>query len=183
MAITFKPFRDYSEHDVVNLFSLNASSGDKGTLVKIVGNGFINNQSHGIASNMNGGIPNVYTPRYEVKAKVGACPSGVKPFGIQLYDVREKNQFDYPLIFDPVRKAEMQCVVSGEAVPVVRKGIFLMGPFASGVNPGPGSGAAPSDAGDGDWKVTDSLTAAGCFAEFLGTKDADGYALASVNCY
>ena len=46
MAHTLRPFRDYSEHDVVNLFAYSGNQGTDGviatagTVVKVIGNGF-----------------------------------------------------------------------------------------------------------------------------------------------
>lgn len=182
-----KPFRDYSEHDVVNLFALNVETGAKGSVVKIVGNGFVNNNSYGIAKDINGGVLGAndsYSPRYEVKAKVGFAGAAEtsKPLGITLYDVKEVNQWNYPLIYDKARRDEAQAVVSGMAVPIVRKGIFLVKPDA-GVA-GIGSGLAP--AANGGTTVVDlskAVQCSGAFGEFLGVADADGYALASLNFY
>lgn len=179
-----KPFRDYSEHDVNNLFALNSATGAKGSPVVIDGSGFINNKSFGTAYNLTD-QPNVYVPRYEVKSKVRLAASGEKPFGIMLYDVKEVNQFGYPLMFDSTRKAEAQAVVSGEAVSVVRKGMFVVGPFASGEVPAPGKVAVVK--GTGDWGVADPTASGynsnGTFGEFIGAKDADGYAPVYINCY
>lgn len=180
-----KPLRDYSEHDVVNFFSLNELTGAKGSIVKIVGNGFISDSNKGIASDLASIASNdAYSPRYEVTAKVGfAGASEVqKPFGMMLYDVKEVNQFGYPLLYDKQRKLEAQAVVSGDAVPIVRKGIFLVKPDSG--TPAAGSGIAP--AAGGAAKVVDLKVAAqssGAFGEFLGTADTDGYALVSLNFY
>lgn len=175
-----KPFRDYSEHDVVNLFALTTASGDAGQAVKVAV-GWKNNDIHSF-SNMNSQIPNVYMPRHSVNARVALTVSGdAKPFGMLLYGIREKGYLDYPLIFDTVRKEEMQVVVSGEAVPIVRKGLFLVSGFAG--TPNIGSGVSPSDSNAGEWKVTNGTAAANNFGEFLGPVDAQGFALVQVNFY
>ncbi len=185
--MNLKPFRDYDEHEVRNLFAIDSGSGLAGQLVKVAGNGFTNTQSHGIWGNINPSVPNSYFPRMEVKAKVtlSMASDTSKPFGFMLYDTREQG-FERPLIYDEQRRIEAQAVVSGEAVPVVRKGMFLVGPWPSGVNPGPGSGVVAGNSGE--WNAValtgiSSTDAARVFGEFLGTKDPDGYALVDINCF
>lgn len=187
-----KPMRDYSEHDVNNFFTLADPTGAKGTLVTILGSGFVNNASQGIAYNLFPNVPNVYSPRFEVKAKVRQSVSGEKPFGMTLYDTLEVNQFNYPLLYDPVRKAEAQAVVSGEAVPIVRKGLFLVQVVSgSGIaTPQPGTAAVVYGTGQfgvGGLYVQVSSGVSGhnpaAFGEYIGAADADGYAPVYINCY
>ncbi|NJO59158.1 MAG: hypothetical protein HC836_12725 [Richelia sp. RM2_1_2] len=191
-----KPFRDYSEHDVVNLFSLDTATGDMGLLVKIKGDGWKNNDNHGIAWN-EFEIKNVYSPRWEVKSKVTVTTSGDRAFGMTLYKVLEENQFGYPLRYDPVRLQEAQAVVSGQAVPILRKGTVLYNfgtvTGVGAVNPGPGSGLIPSTTVNGGLAVVHGLnqTLSGgsvvritnLVGECLGKKDADGYALINLDFY
>lgn len=177
-----KPLRDYNENDVVNLFSLLENSGDIGQLVK-VSVGWVNGSTATptIVSNLSS-EPNTYSPRWAVGAKVGLCgatDTGSKPFGILLNNVRETNVWNYPMMYDPTRKAENLAVVSGEVVRVLRKGIVLV----SGANLATadvGSGAIA--AANGEWTLADK-SHVGSVGEFLGGVDADGYALFSLNCY
>ena len=185
----FKPFRDYSEHDVLNLFKLTNETGSQATPVVIAGSGWktdvlIPRVSSNLANGYGNG--NIYSPRWEIIPAVRPAVSGEKPLGITLYDVKEKNQWNYPLIYDKQRCAEAQAVVSGWAVPVVRKGLFHLGPFQSNETPAPGSYLAVRATGE----IGVSATKTGVsgvdlpiFGEFLGYKDSDGYALCSVNCY
>lgn len=176
-----KPFRDYSEHDVINLFALDTATGEIGTLVKVAGSGFINGSSHGVAYNINSNLKNVYTPRWEVKAKVTRTASGEKPLGFLLYDVKETNFQGISFAYDPVRKAEAQVAISGEAVPVARKGTFLVGDLPTGsgyLTPIPGRVAVSDD--NGAWKVAAAGTS-NAFGVFLGIPDADGYTLVAVD--
>jgi hypothetical protein len=183
-----KPFRDYSEHDVVNLFAVQGySSLPLGTLVTITGSGWVNNANWGIAYNINPttNAGNVYTPRWEVKSKVipldsGSNPSGA-PLGFTLYDVLEYNFQGVSFLYDPTRKEEAQAVVSGEAVPIARKGLFLVGGFPTGAGyttPAPGLVTVPSTTGS--WAVAPAGTK-GAFGLFLGGPDADGYSLVAVD--
>lgn len=187
--MNLKPFRDYSEHDVLNLFKLVDQTGSKATPVVISNSGWNNNNSApkvavDLASSL--GNPNIYSPRWDIYPAVRKAVSGEKPLGITLYDVREVNQFNYPLIYDKQRREEAQAVVSGQAVPIVAKGLFLVGPFQTGEVPAPGKYLAVRGTGE----IGVSATATGVsgvalpvFGEFLGYKDTDGYALARINCY
>ncbi len=185
--MNFKPFRDYSEHDVVNLFKLNDATGSKATPVVISNSGWNNNNSTprvalDLAASL--GNPNLYSPRWEIYPAVRKAVSGEKPLGLTLYDTKEVNYLNYPLIYDKVRREEAQAVVSGQAVPVVRKGLFLLGPFPSGETPAPGKFVAVK--GTGDLGVVANNTGSNAtivFGEFLGTKDTEGYALTAINCY
>lgn len=172
-----KPFRDYSEHDVINLFSLDTANGEAGLLVKVAGSGFINNRVHGIAHNMNPHTPNVFTPRWEVKPKVTRTTTGEAPLGFTLYPVRE-DLFGFPNAYHRQLQNEAQAVVSGDAVPVIRKGLFLVGELPSGQVPAVGKVAVPGPTGS--WAVANAGTAK-AFGVFLGSPDADGYTLVAID--
>ena len=174
-----KPFRDYSEHDVVNgIFSLDTQTGALGTLVKIAGSGFINGNNE-LFTNINSTIPNVYTPRKSTVAKVTRTTSGDRPFGFLLYDVKEVNFQGVSFAYDPARKAEAQCVISGEAVPVVRKGLFLVA-VPTGQLPAPGKVLVADNTTAGEWACASAGTAKS-FGVCLGSPDADGYTLVAVD--
>lgn len=183
MNVALKPFRQYEEVDVINLFALDAASGDKGSLVTVKGSGFVNNQSDFDTTSLTT-HGNVVSWRMSVPYKIQLAASGATAttiLGMMLYDVREVNFLGVPLIWDRVRKEEAQCVVSGEAVPVVTKGLFLVsGNWGTGAGqagvPGVGSGAVASNSGDGSWKVVAAGTS-GSIGRFLGAADADGFAL------
>ena len=183
MNVALKPFRQYEENDVINLFALDANSGDKGSLVIVKGSGWVNNQSDFEVTSLTS-QGNVVSWRMSVPYKLQLAPSGATAttiLGMMLYDIREVNYLGLPLIYDKQRKEEAQCVVSGEAVPVVTKGLFLVsGNWGTGAGqagvPGVGSGAVASDAGAGAWKVVAAGTS-GSIGRFLGAADADGFAL------
>jgi len=82
---------------------------------------------------------NTVSLRYGVKAQVAKhSATGTRPFGMLLYDVRETDENGEKLIYKPRKAAEMQCAISGQAVPVVRRGMFLY----SGIAGTPTAGAA-----------------------------------------
>lgn len=175
--MTIRPFRDYSEHEVVNLFALQGE-GNKGTFVTAVGNGFdLNTPS---AFDENSFIAGTVSSRFNVPHKVEAAPSGTAPamiLGMTLKDVKSVDENGYPLKFEPRKAAERDLVVSGEAVPVVKRGVFLYSGIVG--TPGFGSGLAVADAGDGSLKVV-AAGASSAVARALGPKDSNGFALIEI---
>lgn len=179
--MTIRPFRDYSEHEVVNLFALQGE-GNKGTFVTAVGSGFdLNTPS---AFDENSSIAGTVSSRFNVPHKLKAAPSGTAPamiLGMTLKDVKSVDENGYPLKFEPRKAAERDLVISGEAVPVVKRGVFLYSGIAEpgGSKCAFGSGLAVSDADDGSLKVVAAGSAL-AVAKALGPKDANGFALIEI---
>jgi hypothetical protein len=174
---TIRPFRDYDEHEVINLFAFDGDLGNKGTFVTAVGNGF--DLSKEAAFGNDSFIDGTVSARFNVASKVTAAPSGTVPakvLGMMLKDVRSVDENGYPLKFEPRKAAERDVIINGEAVPVVKRGLFLY----SGVvgTPAFGSGLAISDAGNGELKVTNDPTL--MVAKALGPKDANNFVLIDI---
>lgn len=141
---SLKPFRQHAETDVVNLFSLKDDDGDtiasyaglkadgakinKGLLVSVNGNGWKNSDDPvgktGIG-NPGATYANTTSFRYGATAQVEPFKSGEQPIGITLWDVAEVDENGEKLLYHPRKAAEMQAVISGQAVPVLTKGIVL----------------------------------------------------------
>lgn len=129
-----RPFRQYNEMDVINLFTLTGVTlpQGNGVLVAITGGGFIPNQTNplqflgdyaqgpGQAAFLN----NVQAQRYGVLPQVTLCQSGISPIGITLFDMSEYDENGEPLKYNPRKAAEIEAVISGQAVPICTKGIF-----------------------------------------------------------
>ncbi len=168
MAYQLRPFRDYDEHDVLNLFAYDTTglvagsiSITKGSLVKIA-TGWKNYDS---GVELGGGIEfiggagtlqptNVVSQRYGVTAKVVTSTTGETPIGMMLYDVKDVDENGELLKYNPRKAAEMQAVIPGQAVPVVTRGIFLVqgvlgSPTAGGVAYAGGTGQITSSTGIG----------------------------------
>ncbi len=189
MAYKLRPFRDYDEHDVLNLFSydttgLNAGSINitKGSLVKIA-TGWKNYDS---GVDLGGGIEfiggagtlqptNVVSQRYGVTAKVVVSNTGETPIGMTLFDVRDADENGELLKYYPRKAAEMQAVIPGQAVPVVTRGVFLV----QGVLGSPSAGGTAYAGGTG--QITSSTGSAGianvAIGKFLGPADTNGETL------
>jgi hypothetical protein len=130
MAHNLRPFRQYSESDVVGLFSYSGDSTlvTKGLAVKVVGDGFTNEAGSSpveALGSVGASYTNVVSQRYGVAAKVGLAASGDAILGITLMDVRELDENGEKLVFNPRKAAEMGVVISGQAVPVLTKGLVL----------------------------------------------------------
>jgi hypothetical protein len=144
---TLRPFRNYNEKDVVNLFTLTGTPIDttylilatKGTLVKIVGDGFRNDvQPDQIIGNAGQfSVNNFQALRYGTTAQVAVASSATSdtPIGLTLFDVRELDENLEWLKYRPQKAAEMEAVLSGQTVPIVTRGLFLY----SGVQVGSGT--------------------------------------------
>ena len=181
--MNLKPYRIIEPHNILNgLFALNAESGDKGSLVKILDSGWVNGQPQKAISLTS--LANVVSNRYVLPSQIGLAGSGdtsATILGVLLNDVRATNFLGVSYLYDQVRKAEGEIVLSGEAAPVVTKAVLLVnanwGTGASqGGTPAVNYGAVAHDTVAGGWKVVAGSTA-GSIGKFLGSADVDGYAL------
>lgn len=183
--INIKPFTEFDEHDILNLFALNSTSGDRGSFVKIVGSGWLNtNTALGFAgAGLPGnpaGLTDYVSPLWENRNQVKLAASGERAFGVILNSVRLNSQFGEYYIYDKQRALDNQIVTSGKTIPIARKGLFLVSGVVGVV--GVGSGAKAGDAGNGNWQVCATSDTA-CVGEFIGSQDPQGFALFSLNCY
>jgi len=177
MASNLKPFRDYDEHDVINLFAVSGASADKGTVVAAQGNG-ISLKDQTSLDNLSFAA-NTLSAQFNVPWTVAPAASGStkgQVVGFLLKDVRTFDENGERLIFNPRKAAEMDVIISGQAAPILTKGLVLV----SGINgtPAYGSGAAVADAGDGSLKVV--AYASATVGKFLGPKNDEGYALLKI---
>jgi len=118
------PFRDYSEHEIVNQFSLN-TTGVGGLFVKPTV--FNLDSGDGYSSVAVGATyGNTFSNRYESKAKVGLSASGDTKYtvlGIMLKDTREVDENGESLLFHPELATKLNCVISGQNTPILKRGL------------------------------------------------------------
>jgi len=147
MAITLKPFRQYDEHDVINMFAYDVdatvTSGVQalaGTIVQTTSGGWKAGEDiHDLSATqpnaaVNGNsYGNTLSLRYNLLAEVvkfaGLTDDGVdvvQPLGMLLHDVRTLDENGEDLRYNPRKADEMQVVIPGQAVPIVTRGIFLL---------------------------------------------------------
>jgi hypothetical protein len=137
MAHTLRPFRDYSEHEVLNLFAYSGAAENssviltRGAAVKLSAEGFTvgptsssANQPTELLGNVGAAFPLSQSQRFGVRPKVTLATSG-DVLGLTLLDVRELDENGEKLIFNPRKAAEMNVVISGQAVPVLTRGVVL----------------------------------------------------------
>ena len=174
------PFRDYDEHDVINLFAFDYAGTDvtKGALVKIKSSAGWNAAQELDQSNSMVGftLNNVVSDRYAVSARVSLAGSGDNPLGMLLYDVAETDENGEKLIYNPRKAAEMQTTVSGQAVPILTKGLVLVKDVHGTPAEGGLAYCGTGNANDG----LISATAGGTkkkIGRFLGTTGANGEVL------
>ena len=153
------PFRQYDENDVINFYSYDKETGEAGSVVKIKSANLTEEpveyttrgDSNAYLNTLGNGLSLYPTVPYKVE-KMNNTGIGEQALGILLRDVRANDENGENLLYYPEKKEELQCVVSGEAVPIATKGIFtinskgLAGPaqgHALGL-PAVGSIAAPS---------------------------------------
>jgi hypothetical protein len=180
------PFRDYSEHEVINLFACNVIA-NKGTLVVPVRSwkddgGGVDNSIAGpvkLGPSAPGAIyPNTVSHNFELVGSVTTYNSSVPgPIGVLLKDVREFDENGRKLVFDPRKAAEMDVIIKDiQAVPILTRGLILVNDIDTG-------GGAP-DAGDAAYAgsagrfATTGLVPVG---RFLSRVDENGYALVKLS--
>jgi len=147
MAIRLLPFRDYDEHDVINLYSLKAGevndtlnesgTGDAGVFVQ-VDEGDLDKSpvEYGADTGnyMMGAhtIPHLGFNKYPsvpltVKATTAAGDSTGSPvIGMTLRQTAKLDENGENLLRYPVKLDEYQAVSPGQAVPIATKGIFML---------------------------------------------------------
>lgn len=181
-----RPFRDYDEHDVLNLFAFGDDAVSlgvtdvvyAGSVVKIKTGWKNDDETQDMIGNVGAGYDNTVSQRWGVTAEVEYCNGGAEtPLGITLFDVREYDENQEALKFNPRKQDELQAVLTGQAVPVATKGTFL---FATGawVANGAAVAAGASIYTSGDGQVTPTLQGANTkIGKALGGPDSDGAVL------
>lgn len=134
------PFRQYNEHDVINMFALEDASvndnitgygaGDAGVFVKVTaGNLDLDPVTYGTNSYLGKtDYPFVGSNGYpSVSLKIAPAASGdLKPLGLTLWETAKYDENGQKLIYYPQKAAENQVLLPGQAVPVATKGVFTL---------------------------------------------------------
>ena len=144
MALRLLPFRQYAEQDVVNLYSnvdCNSNTntrgdGDAGVFVSVVSGDlnqgpimYDNNVGSDISWNTDG-IPHLGKDGYPiVPLKVQATPLNAEAktvLGVTLNQTALRDENGEKLLYYPQKKLETQSVLSGQAVPVLTRGVITV---------------------------------------------------------
>ena len=135
MALRLLPFRQYSDHDVVNLYAnqdvddnpTTNGNGSAGVLVKVL-SGNLNKDTFDLIDSSYLGktdYPFVGADKYPtVPLRVTAATTGNGVLGVTLRQTLKNDENGEKLLYNPVKRDELQAVLSGQAVPVASKGIF-----------------------------------------------------------
>ena len=185
MALRILPFRQYSDHDVVNLYSIidgdvndattDSGAGDAGFFVKVSAGNFdadpITYQTNTYLGKSDYPFLGGSTMYPEVNLKVTGATSGDHPLGITLFQTAKNDENGEKLLYNPTKQTELQALLPGQAVPVATRGIFTISADAfdgSLSDYSIGGGIQMSWATDG--KITGaSRTADAAFGEVIGT--------------
>lgn len=181
--MNLKPFRDHSEHEVINLYAAQEGDLSKGTFVQLVSFDPDNHSSYGAV--MPHLTEHAHAFQYQVNARVKAATANTGVLGITLFDV--KSQLDYPFntpayLGDPQRLAEQQVVPSGQAVPICKRGMFEVQGFSGSPYPGAAAVIVTASGASGG---TVGVAAAGTTPNvgmWLSSSGKDGGAILQVNC-
>ncbi len=181
-----KPFRDYSEHDVINLFAFGDHAVTLGTTdvvyagsVVKVRTGWQNTDELSFIGNVGAGYNNTVSQRYGVSAEVEYTDGGADEaaLGITLYDVREYDENGEKLAFNPRKQAELQASLTGQAVPIATRGLFLMATGAWANSPGVVFNQDVFATGNGQVTTLGNKATNNRIGRTLGNPDADGSVL------
>jgi hypothetical protein len=142
MALRILPFRQYSDHDVVNLYSVedscvcdstvpaDSAQGDAGVFVKVSAGNFDDDPVTYDTNTYLG--KNDYpflgtTAMYpEVNLKITGATSGSHPLGLSLFQTAKNDENGEKLLYNPTKATELQAILPGQAVPVLTKGIVTL---------------------------------------------------------
>ena len=185
MALRILPFRQYSDHDVVNMYALkdadiltsttDTGAGDAGVFVKVHDGNFDNDPVTYQTNSYLGksdypflGTADMYP---EVNLKITTSASGNVPLGMTLYQTAKNDENGEKLLYNPQKQEELQAMLPGQAVPVVTKGIFTLAAAAfdgATASYAPGTAIIASDNNAG--KITGAARGtAKAFGHVLGT--------------
>jgi len=151
MATRLEPFRDYSEHEVVNLFSLDVPGGqnlslwkagtsgvyDAGVVVAAKSAVLPGDLPSTSALKITGNLRNYLGASDQPHVGYNAYPvvemtveaedgNGDKAIGLTLKQTLAYDENDENLLRYPLKKDELQAVLPGQAVPILTRGLVLL---------------------------------------------------------
>ncbi len=140
MSNRLLPFRQYDENDVINLFANDTSdtnpstngNGSAGVFVSVKSGGgnFSNDPiTYVDRAELSASQDHTRNQYPEVQLKVTAASVGAfagEVVGVTLKQTLEQDENGEKLLYNPVKKDELQAVLSGQAVPLATRGIFTL---------------------------------------------------------
>lgn len=170
-------FKQVSPFEEINGFTYSgAFPVNKGTVVALTGQGFQlgSTKINEMLGAVGAAFPNAVNQRYGVYPKVVIADSGHGNaiLGILAYDGRENDENGLPLKFNPQKAAEMGVFISGQACPIITRGIVAYSGVAHAA-PSAGSVAYISGAGT----ITTTNVGQKAVGKFLSAPDSRNIAL------
>jgi len=137
MSLRLYPFRQYSEQDVINLFASDTAdtspstngNGSAGVFVKVsAGNLDLDPVTYAASSYLGKtDYPFLGAAQYpSVPLTFTAATAGEPVLGITLNQTLLEDENGEKLLYNPVKKQELQAVLTGQAVPVATRGVFTL---------------------------------------------------------
>ena len=135
MALRLYPFRQYSEYDVINLYAnqdvddnpSTNGNGSAGVMMKVL-SGNMNQDTFNLIDTSYLGktdYPFLGADKYPtVPLRVTAATTGNAVLGVTLRQTLKNDENGEKLLYNPIKKDELQAVLSGQAVPVATRGLF-----------------------------------------------------------
>jgi hypothetical protein len=136
MALRLYPFRQYSDHDVINMFANQIvddspstdGAGSAGVLVKVLSGNLKKDVVEFASSSSYLGktdYPFLGADKYpQVPLRCIAATTGAPVLGVTLNQTIKNDENGEKLIYNPIKRDELQAVLSGQAVPVATRGLF-----------------------------------------------------------
>lgn len=181
--VYIKPLRDYDPHDVINLYAYTGDSLTKGNFVAITRGYDTDVEPNNVHGQAGASYTNVYSPRWSITPRVGIAYSGnsISPLGMTLRTVVETDENGNKLLYDRQKQDELQAILSGQAVPILTKGLVLYSGIqgATAITAGiPLYVAGPGVIGAGGLDTVG--LAADKVGKTLGAPGTDGYTLIKI---
>jgi len=137
MSLRLYPFRQYSEQDVINLFASDTAdtspstngNGSAGVFVKVsAGNLDLDPVTYAASSYLGKtDYPFLGAAQYpSVPLTFTAATAGEPVLGITLNQTLLQDENGEKLLYNPVKRQELQAVLTGQAVPVATRGVFTL---------------------------------------------------------
>ena len=184
MALRLYPFRQYSDHDVINMFANQIvddnpstnGNGSAGVLVKVLSGNLKKDVIEFASSSSYLGktdYPFLGADKYpQVPLRCIAATTGAPVLGVTLNQTVANDENGEKLIYNPIKRDELQAVLSGQAVPVATRGLFTFSAdaYTEGATFIPGNVAAiSSTAGTMDGVSTDLVNLHRVIGHILAT--------------
>ena len=140
MSLRLYPFRQYSDIDVINMFANSTcddnpftnGNGSAGVFVKVNAGNLDLDPIQYTATDITNTLgksdyPFLGAVQYPaVPLQFTAATAGVPVLGMTLNQTLATDENGERLLYNPVKRAELQAVLTGQAVPVATRGIFTL---------------------------------------------------------